>query len=359
MKGRKSGYKRKHKKAKSKAKYVVFLIISVVVCILSVFAIIKSFNLFSKIEKKVTYAYNINNKVDYKVFLRKNEFIKEKYLSPGETYITGLVDYIDIDFNYLLSGTKEKNIKYNYEAIATITGEYQTSEELDNSQVWTKKYQLIPATEKQEVTNNLKVDNTIKVDFNKYNNEVTAFKKNLNLSVDATLNIKYILRANIPDEKITKVTEYNVNIPLNKQAFNITTKYNAEEYGTVYDESETAAETDYSILSIGIVFLLISSFGVYKCMSKIVVVNKKTPYETELNKLLSKYGDIIIEVVDPISTKGLSIIDVKNFNEMIDLEEELRIPILQYETIPGSESWFTVLKDKILYRYVLKDEKKD
>lgn len=358
MKGRKSGYKRKHRKDKSKGKSVVILIVSAIVCILSVLAIIKSFNLFKKVEKTVTYAYNINNKVDYKVYLKENEFIKAEYLSPGETYISGLIDYIDIDFSYLLAGTKSKNIKYSYEVIGTINGEYQTSEELDNSQVWTKKYELAPLTEEETITNNLKVDNTFKIDFNKFNNEVTAFKKNLNLQVDATLNVKYIIRTNIPDEKITKVTEFEVNIPLNKQAFNITSKYNSEEYGSVYDENETAAETDYPILAIGIVFLLLSSFGIYESMSKIIVVNKKTPYETELNKLLSKYGDIIIEVVDPIATKGLSIIDVKNFNEMIDLEEELRIPILQYETVKGQESWFTVLKDKILYRYVLKNEKK-
>jgi hypothetical protein len=42
---------------------------------------------------------------------------------------------------------------------------------------------------------------------------------------------------------------------------------------------------------------------------------------------------------------------------MIDLEEELRIPILHYEKEKNIESYFFIIKDKQIYRYVLKVDK--
>ena len=57
-----------------------------------------------------------------------------------------------------------------------------------------------------------------------------------------------------------------------------------------------------------------------------------------------------------LNTPYLDIIEVKNFNEMIDLEEELRVPIMFYETIEYLEGEFTLVHNNILYKFILKNE---
>ena len=43
---------------------------------------------------------------------------------------------------------------------------------------------------------------------------------------------------------------------------------------------------------------------------------------------------------------------------MLDLEAELRAPILFHEIPKKSEGWFTLIHNDTLYRYILKDEEK-
>ena len=50
------------------------------------------------------------------------------------------------------------------------------------------------------------------------------------------------------------------------------------------------------------------------------------------------------------------IIDVKNFDQMLDVEEELRIPIMFFETVKNKEGWFVLVHNDLAYRYVLKDK---
>ena len=82
-------------------------------------------------------------------------------------------------------------------------------------------------------------------------------------------------------------------------------------------------------------------------------INRKNYYEKILNKILKDYAEIIVEVSNPINLNGLEVFDIKNFDDMIDLEEELKSPILLYETIKGKESVFIVVNDNYAYVYTL------
>ena len=44
----------------------------------------------------------------------------------------------------------------------------------------------------------------------------------------------------------------------------------------------------------------------------------------------------------------------KDFEDLVNIEEELRVPILFYELIHESESWFIITTSTQAYRYVLK-----
>ena len=71
---------------------------------------------------------------------------------------------------------------------------------------------------------------------------------------------------------------------------------------------------------------------------------------------MKEYGDIIVELASEVKKDGYSIIEVKNFNELVDLEYELRIPITFYEKEEGQYGEFMITNEKNIYLFVLKDE---
>ena len=76
-------------------------------------------------------------------------------------------------------------------------------------------------------------------------------------------------------------------------------------------------------------------------------------YAIALNRILKNYGDIVAEIVSPVEIDNLNIIDVKNFDQLLDIEEEIRMPILFYETIPDEQGEFIIICDNMAYRYVI------
>ena len=81
-------------------------------------------------------------------------------------------------------------------------------------------------------------------------------------------------------------------------------------------------------------------------------------YRTELHKILKDYDEIIIEVVTPIEVKDRNVIRVKDFNEMIDLEQELRIPILCHINEVLGYTAFCILTQDVAYIYKMKEFEK-
>ena len=64
----------------------------------------------------------------------------------------------------------------------------------------------------------------------------------------------------------------------------------------------------------------------------------------------------ITEIVEDLIPGMLNNVkdDIKNFEDLINIEEELRIPILFYELEKDDEAWFIITTETQAYRYILK-----
>ena len=76
---------------------VSYLIITFLVLLLGVFLLTRK---DSSYEQVVINYKEAGNPIDYKVYLKKNNFFETDYLDEGVTYISSLIDYIDVDFKY-------------------------------------------------------------------------------------------------------------------------------------------------------------------------------------------------------------------------------------------------------------------
>lgn len=303
------------------------------------------------------YDYHITQGLDYKIHLNKNSFIEENYLGKNETYIADLIKNMELTFLYNFSGVKSIPLQYTYQINAVIKGEYTVQTGEEKSKVWSKEVVLVEPTKVEVEQNQFTIKEIIDLDYNTYNDEVQQFRKELNLPITANLNIEMKIDViGQLENELQDTKTISLQIPLNEQAFHITEDYEEEFNGQVLSKTEYQGEINNKNLICGILLIISAIFLFVIFFKEIFNIQKKNNYTIQLNRILKSYGDIIIELATPLNINGYHIIDVKNFNEMIDLEEELRIPINFYETIDFLEGEFYILQGDIVYRYRLTNE---
>ena len=120
---------------KTWVRVVLFITLSFLLA-LSIFVVYKGKN--PSKDNIDSYNYRTNSNIDYKVYLFENNFYEEKYLGMNKQYTSALIDYVDIDFDYLFNGSGKANINYTYDITATIVGEYENTSN-GKDEIWKKK----------------------------------------------------------------------------------------------------------------------------------------------------------------------------------------------------------------------------
>lgn len=347
-----------NKKIKLKL-WVRFLIaLFILLCILSSILIIKiGFDNKNKLKEEYIYSYDINENIDYKVYLYDNSFIDEEYLTQGNMFVSELVKNIEILFNYNFVGNKEIDLEYDYSIIGNLTGNYTNGTDSNNN-VWSKKYNFLNSKD-NIVKDSLRAIISEKFIFNfpEFNSEVKAFKNKFGILINSKIEIVFQvnIRGKIDDQEINDIKKASILIPLGIQAFSITEDYLPSFKNNITKELNHigANKTIY----IGLFLFLISILLFLSLYRIIFNIIKQTNYNKKLNRILKNYGEVIVEINTSFDEKKYKVIEVKNIEEMVDLEQELRIPINYYEIIKDNMGAFIIVNNDLLYKYVLTDEK--
>ena len=72
--------------------------------------------IFSSLQKdnKAVLSYNEKGNIDYKVYLKENNYYEDKFLGKNMQYIASLINTINVDFKYEMHSTDNSwNIKNN------------------------------------------------------------------------------------------------------------------------------------------------------------------------------------------------------------------------------------------------------
>lgn len=339
---------------------IALAIVVAILVIIDLLLILSSVKIGKKDTGEITYIYNTKQSVDYKALLYPNSFIEDEYLGRGQSYLADLVKSIEVMYNYQYTSSKKVNLHYDYNIKAIITGEYRLTDDDSSSKVWTKEYLLQEESEDKEDIYNLNLTPTVSIDYNSYNDIVSEFRKELKLSINANLSVILTthITGEVEEDEIDDTKTIELVMPLNQQAFKITENYDKEDSKQFTKLENYVEDINYRKLILGVVAqvaLVVLTIHFFRLAFN---VKPKSHYEKTIHKYLKAYGDIIVEVNTPISTSDLQLVTVKSFEEMIDLEEELRIPMNFYQ-YPGKEKGeFTIVANNIIYRYILRSEKK-
>lgn len=278
-----------------------------------------------------SYNYKTNSDIKYKVYLNQNDFYEEEYLTEDKQYPAELINYIDIDFSYLFTGSKKSNYNYTYDVVATIIGEYENTSS-GRSELWKKKYTLLEAQNKNiGNTTTFDINQNIKIKYNDYNKVVNEFKSKFRLAIDAYLNVK--VKINYDNEiidlnsNVSNIDTLEVNIPLTSSTITINRLCNGDAIcpkelnkklnKTALNYVNTKfVTTGYIILIVTIMLTILSIPS--------LLTTSNSYYSKRLNKLMKGFSEIIIEVESLPDFSGLEILDVKTFDDMVDIEEEIK-----------------------------------
>lgn len=290
--------------------------------------------------------------IDYKVYLKENNFYHQNYLGQNMTYITSLVDYINIDVNYNLKTSEKANFNYTYSIYANliITPE-------DNSKVlFDEKYILVDNIAKQTTnSDNYNINKTINLDYNYYNDLANTFKTTYGVNCNSKLVVSMKVNTNGKDleyeQDFNTSNQMKVTLSLTKKQVDIdmaSAKIDNVQEITV---ASKGLIKNKGLFMVGIVFtfaVVLVSFSLYKTISSIRA--QKDDYTRYIEKILNNYDRAIVETHYMPNLEDYEEIEVAKFSELLDVRDTLRLPIL-FTPIEGEGSCFYIRHEHTVYMH--------
>jgi len=328
-----------------------FSILAIIVFFVFLIVLFSS-NILNPTDVRTEYSVVNTNDVNYQVYLRDNNFINQSYLGMDQSYITSLVDYINISFKQNVRLQPFVDTFYDYTVYARLSATYQNEDGVVTD-IWNQVYPL-KVQNRTQANNNFTIDEQVTIPLQDYQNVVTSFQDSFRLNIDAKLEV--VLEAHyLYDNTNIKNSQLTVTIPMNQDVFQISADYEKED---TFAQEETISNMKMN--SSIVVFILVLIGILEACLLfiifiKLVPIHSRNIYEKKKARIKKDYSTIIVDVNNPIDFSKFTIFEIKTIEELVDLEEEVRIPILSYEKKKERVCYFVIIKDKYMYRYTLED----
>ena len=329
------------------------IILSIITLVLSIGTIYYALN---NTEKEAV-SYSQYGNVDYKVCLKNNNFYTQNCLDKNMSYVSTLIKNVALTFDYDLSTSKDLDIKTEYEVDAKLV----ISNTDNTSKYYEQKYILKPKTSEgiSKINNEYKISQNVDIDYDYYNAIASNFKSQYGIETNSYLEVSfqvYHTNSTTEDVKVTSPSPVVLNIPLSQKSINInmaSSVINKQETQNI--ESSIFTLKNIICLFIGVISLiicLISSLKVAKMLS--LTKEKKNNYDRFIEKILREYDRLIVETSTLPKFDNYYITKVNTFGELIDVRDNLRLPIMYYEVAKHQKCHLYITNNKNLYLLTIK-----
>ena len=341
----------KYNKYKTRAiVYSVFLVLALIICTYLAFHVVK------KIEIKPI-NYTDTGTVDYRVYLKKNEFYPETFLTKNKSYPTSLIDYIDINYNYVFNIEDITDINFEYKVVGELIIENNT-----NKKELLKNYYDVISTKTKELNgiNEIAINERFQINYDEYNLFANKYRSSLGVDTNSYLKLYLSIKKTSPDSSNYDINETsNINeviIPLSEKAIeiNIDSVNNKSIKQVVFKQTTKVNYVNIGIIS---VLAILSLLFIKIIIQSIIKMNKRRSlYDKYVGKLLKEYDRLIVETSNLLDLKKYNVIKVKEFTELLDVRDNLKIPIIYYCCVKHLEGLFYVKSGNDIYALFLSSE---
>ncbi len=328
---------------------VVLVILFILVIILNVVMYKKGFYK-TNVE---TIMYKENNSIHYKVYYKKNDFYETKFIEEDKTYITSLINYIKVSYNYNIQFDSVVSGSYKYYVLATVEAN-KPNNEVGN--YWTKNYKL---TDEKKISidksTEYSINQDIKIDYNKYNNALNEFKSTLGIATSGVLKVYLVVESDLTSKgmKVDIPSSLVLRMPLSEKTIEATidtsAKNNIKEITRIV---ETSAQKSKKLIALGISFIIELTI-----LIALTLINRKNrmtnAFENTINKYLDTYDSIIVNIDKFPTLSNYNVIEVSSFDELLDAHSEVRMPINFYK-YNSRTCYFILMNDKTIWKYTMR-----
>lgn len=310
-----------------------------------------------KKDENVVMSYTSNGNFNYKVYLKNNEFINEEYLGEGEAYILDLIDHININYLYRFSSTEKTNVSGTNKLVVKLKAYYKEASSTGGNSELLSKEKVI---EEKVISFNDKAYSTLgtyDLYLDEYLRILKEFQSQVKISVDGYVEITSDTAFNgtIGGASYNDSYSNTLKVPLSSSVIKIENSKGNEKTNKVYEGD--LVKTNKTVLGYIVVANIVVFLIICLLLKQLFVFTSKSEYEAELSKLLKNYDDIIVNTTTLLDIEKYKLIEIEEFKEILNLSRELLLPIMNYEVNKGSVTWFYVIKDNMLYRYIVSKNK--
>lgn len=306
---------------------------------------------------KESISYTQNGNVDYKVCLKENNFYSQNCLDKNMSYVSSLIKNVGLTFNYDLNTSEQLNVKTEYE----VTAKLVISNAENTSKYFEQKYILQDKTSEgiSQINNEYKISKNIDIDYDYYNTIASTFKSQYGVETNSYIEVSFqVFHTNkeIEDIRVPSPSPVILNIPLSQKSININmTASGVNKQETQNIESSIFTLNNIICLFIGIIALiicLISSLKIAKMLT--LIKEKKNNYDKFMEKILREYDRLIVETSTLPKFNNYFVTKVNSFGELIDVRDNLRLPIMYYEVAKHQKCHLYIIDNKNLYLLTVK-----
>lgn len=345
-------------KPKSQSIYISYttrlianIIAFVITFSLSIHFLITSFSL---IEEHVI-TYKESGDIDYKVFLKENNFYEEDYLGKDMSYISTLIDKINTTFNYNFSINQKTNMKFNYDIIGTLT----IMDNTGKNTFYEKEYKLIDnKVAEMNNTDRLIIQENLDIDYSYYNNIANNFRNKYGVSTTSNFVITLNINGRSDNNKIniTNNQAMSLTIPLSQREVNIKLSTDTLKNNESVEQTSSLKITNYFRLVLFVITFILVIISSIKLIKKIsMVYPPKSNYDKYITKILQEYDRFIANTsIGPIVNEDDKVFELNDFQELLDVRDNLKVPINYYNIVKHQKCLFYLNKDNLIYKYYVK-----
>ncbi len=323
--------------------YIILLIVSVVI---TLYCAKESF----EYSDEQTINYTNNHTTKYKVYLKENNFYETDYLDENRIYVASLIDYVDIDFLYKFEAEEVSTVNFDYDIIGKLI-----IEDEQGKTFLEKEYNLLDnKTEKLVNGNTLEFSENVKIDYDYYNQLASSFKSTYGLDTTSNLDVILRIKKNSNEIKFDEDDNMILTIPLSEKTVNIQFKSN-DSQESKYVALQKELVFNKNIFIIEFIFVILSCYLIYKVVGLLVLLYApKSKYDRYVSKILRSYDRLIVMAKTTIDFTNKNIIEIASFEELLDVRDNLRLPILYQDIIKHQKCCFYIKNYNDIYLVTLK-----
>ena len=297
----------------------------------------------------------------YHAYLNENEYYEEDRLNGSHAYISSLIHHMDVAFRYE-SRMEAEDVTYQYQY--RVDTQLVIEDTKTKSAIYNPTETILGPTNKIYKGQKLVLAPTVEIDYVAYNQKAKDFIAKYKLTgitsyLNVTMYVDVIGMSELFASDSEEQCNIQVKIPLTQNVLKPEVISSVSAGPQKVLSNPNRGKTLFKVLAIIAGILDAGAIGCavyYTLKTRDVHID----YSRKVQKLVNNYKSFIQKINTPFDSTGYQVLEVDNFNAMLEIRDTLQLPILMHENEDRTRTVFMIPVDsRLLYTFDVKVDNYD